>query len=125
MGFGPEGLAYAVSFGTVFELTGLLIFQNRAMDHKLFTADFWSAIIRIMISSAVAGVACYIMTRLIPLRAANNSFFSTFPKFCIITAVSGVVYLLMCVILRVEEVKPVFAYLKRILFRNGVDSKKK
>lgn len=125
MGFGPEGLAYAVSFGTVFELTGLLIFQNRAMDHKLFTADFWSAIIRIMISSAVAGVACYIMTRLIPLRAANNSFFSTFPKFCIITAVSGVVYLLMCVILRVEEVKPVFAYLKRVLFRNGVDSKKK
>lgn len=125
LGFGPEGLAYAVSFGTVFELTGLLIFQNRAMDHKLFNADFWSAIIRIAISAAVGGVVCYIMTRLIPLRAANNSFFSTFPKFCIITAVSGVAYLLMCVILRVEEVKPVFAYLKRVLFRNPLTAKKK
>ena len=125
MGFGPEGLAYAVSFGTVFELSGLLIFQNRAMDHKLFTADFWSAIIRIAISSAVTGVVCYVMTRLIPLRAANNSFFSTFPKFCIISAVSSLVYLLMCVILRVEEVKPVFAYLKRVMFRNGIASKKK
>lgn len=125
LGFGPEGLAYAVSFGTVFELTGLLIFQNRAMDHKLFNADFWSAIIRIAISAAVGGVVCYIMTRLIPLRAANNSFFSTFPKFCIITAVSGVAYLLMCVILRVEEVKPVFAYLKRVLFRNPLTVKKK
>lgn len=125
LGFGPEGLAYAVSFGTVFELTGLLIFQNRAMDHKLFNADFWSAIIRIAISAAVGGVVCYIMTRLIPLRAANNSFFSTFPKFCIITAVSGVAYLLMCVILRVEEVKPVFAYLKRVLFRNPLAAKKK
>lgn len=125
LGFGPEGLAYAVSFGTVFELTGLLIFQNRAMDHKLFNADFWSAIIRIAISAAVGGVVCYIMTRLIPLRAANNSFFSTFPKFCIITAVGGAAYLLMCVILRVEEVKPVFAYLKRILFRNIISPKKK
>lgn len=125
MGFGPEGLAYAVSFGTVFELSGLLIFQNRAMDHKLFTADFWSAIIRIAISSAVTGAVCYVMTRLIPLRAANNSFFSTFPKFCIISAVSSLVYLLMCVILRVEEVKPVFAYLKRVMFRNGIAPKKK
>ncbi len=125
LGFGPEGLAYAVSFGTVFELTGLLIFQNRAMDHKLFNADFWSAIIRIAISAAVGGVVCYIMTRLIPLRAANNSFFSTFPKFCVITAVGGAAYLLMCVILRVEEVKPVFAYLKRILFRNIISPKKK
>lgn len=125
MGFGPEGLAYAVSFGTVFELSGLLIFQNRAMDHKLFTADFWSEIIRIAISSAVTGAVCYVMTRLIPLRAANNSFFSTFPKFCIISAVSSLAYLLMCVILRVEEVKPVFAYLKRVMFRNGIAPKKK
>ena len=125
LGFGPEGLAYAVSFGTVFELTCLLIFQNRAMDHKLFTPDFWSAIIRIAISASVGGVVCYIMTRLIPLRAANNSFFSTFPKFCIITAVGGVAYLLMCVVLRVEEVRPVFAYLKRVLFRNIISPKKK
>jgi hypothetical protein len=66
----------------------------------------------------VAGVVCYIMTRLMPLRLANNSFFSTFPKFCIISAISGVAYLIMCVILRVEEVKPVFAYLKRVLFKN-------
>lgn len=120
LGFGPEGLAYAVSFGTVLELSLLLVFQNRAMDHKLFNAEFWSAIIRIAIASAVAGVVCYIMTRLMPLRIANNSFFSTFPKFCIITAISGVAYLIVCVILRVEEVKPVFAYLKRILFRNSI-----
>lgn len=125
LGFGPEGLAYAVSFGTVFELSFLLIFQNRAMDHKLFTADFWSAILRIAISSAVGGVVCYVMTRLIPLRADNNSFFSSFPKFCIISAISGLAYLLMCVILRVEEVKPVFAYLKRVLFRNIINPKKK
>lgn len=125
LGFGPEGLAYAVSFGTVFELSFLLIFQNRAMDHKLFTADFWSAILRIAISSAVGGVVCYAMTRLIPLRADNNSFFSSFPKFCIISAISGLAYLLMCVILRVEEVKPVFAYLKRVLFRNIINPKKK
>lgn len=120
LGFGPEGLAYAVSFGTVLELSLLLIFQNRAMDHKLFNAEFWSAVIRIAISSAVAGIVCYAMTRVMPLRIANNSFFSTFPKFCIITAVAGIAYLIMCVVLRVEEVKPVFAYLKRVLFKNSI-----
>lgn len=120
LGFGPEGLAYAISFGTLFEATTLLVFQNRAMDHKLFNKEFWSAIIRIVISALFAGIACYIMTRILPLRSSNNSFFSTFPKFCVITAVSFVVYLVVCWILRVEEAKSVMAAVKRIVFNNNL-----
>lgn len=120
LGFGPEGLAYAISFGTLFEATTLLVFQNRAMDHKLFNKEFWSAIIRIVVSALFAGIACYIMTRILPLRSSNNSFFSTFPKFCVITAVSFVVYLVVCWILRVEEAKSVMAAVKRIVFNNNL-----
>lgn len=120
LGFGPEGLAYAISFGTLFEATTLLVFQNRAMDHKLFNKEFWSAIIRIVVSALFAGIACYIMTRILPLRSSNNSFFSTFPKFCVITAVSFVIYLVVCWILRVEEAKSVMAAVKRIVFNNNL-----
>ena len=120
LGFGPEGLAYAISFGTLFESTTLLVFQNRAMDHKLFNKEFWSAIIRIVISALFAGIACYVMTRILPLRSSNNSFFSTFPKFCAITAVSFVAYLVVCWILRVEEAKSVMAAVKRIVFNNNL-----
>jgi peptidoglycan biosynthesis protein MviN/MurJ (putative lipid II flippase) len=120
LGFGPEGLAYAISFGTLFEASTLLIFQNRAMDHQLFNKDFWHSVTRIIISAFVAGIACYIMTRVMPLRSSNNSFFSTFPKFCMITAVSFVVYLITCWALRVEEAKAVVAYVKKILFNNNL-----
>ena len=120
LGFGPEGLAYAISFGTLFEASTLLVFQNRAMDHKLFNKDFWGSIIRIVVSALFAGVACYAMTRVMPLRSSNNSFFSTFPKFCAITAVSFAVYLASCWILRVEEAKAVVAYVKKILFNNNL-----
>ena len=119
-GFGAEGLAYAISFGTLFESTTLLIFQNRAMDHKLFNKAFWKAISRIVASAFIAGVACYVMTRVLPLRSSNNSFFSTFPKFCAITAISFIVYLISCWIMRVEEAKSVMAYVKKILFRNNI-----
>ena len=120
LGFGPEGLAYAISFGTFFESTVLLIFQNRAMDHKLFNKDFWKSVSRIVISAFIGGIACYVMTRVLPLRSSNNSFFSTFPKFCAITAVSFVVYLVTCWILRVEEAKSVVNYVKKALFRNNI-----
>jgi putative peptidoglycan lipid II flippase len=120
LGFGPEGLAYAISFGTLFESTVLLIFQNRAMDHKLFNKDFGKSVSRIVVSALIAGVACYAMTRVLPLRSSNNSFFSTFPKFCAITAISFIVYLISCWIMRVEEAKSVMAYVKKILFRNNI-----
>ncbi len=120
LGFGPEGLAYAISFGTLFEASTLLIFQNRAMDHKLFNKTFWSSVSRIFISSIFAGISCYIMTRVMPLRSSNNSFFSTFPKFCAITAVSFTVYLISCWIFRVEEASRVLGYVKNILFRNNI-----
>jgi len=119
-GFGPEGLAYAISFGTFFEACTLLVFQNRAMNHELFNREFWKSIFRIVASALFAGVVCYIMTRLLPLRSSNNSFFSTFPKFCAITLVSFVAYVLCCWVLRVEEAKSVMAYAKRILFRNNI-----
>lgn len=118
LGFGPEGLAHAVSISALFEVAVLLWFENRDMDRKLLTKDFWYAMLKMTFASVVTGLVSYAMTKLLPLRSTDNSFLETFPKFCIITLVSALVYVFTCLVLRVEEVKPVIAKIKQVLFKN-------
>ena len=118
LGFGPEGLAHAVSISALFEVAVLLWFENRDMDRKLLTKDFWYAMLKMTFASVVTGLVSYAMTKLLPLRSTDNSFLETFPKFCIIALVSALVYVFTCLVLRVEEVKPVIAKIKQVLFKN-------
>ncbi len=118
LGFGPEGLAHAVSISALFEVAVLLWFENRDMNRKLLTKDFWYAMLKMTFASVVTGLVSYAMTKLLPLRSTDNSFLETFPKFCIITLVSALVYVFTCLVLRVEEVRPVIAKIKQVLFKN-------
>ncbi len=118
LGFGPEGLAHAVSISALFEVAVLLWFENRDMNRKLLTKDFWYAMLKMTFASVVTGLVSYAMTKLLPLRSTDNSFLETFPKFCIITLVSALVYVFTCLVLRIEEVKPVIAKIKQVLFKN-------
>ena len=117
-GFGPEGLAHAVSISALFEVVVLLWFENRDMERKLLTKDFWRAMLKMTVASIITGFVAYAMTKILPLRATDNSFLDTFPKFCVITLVSAIVYVVVCLILRIEEVRPVINKIKQILFRN-------
>ena len=71
-----------------------------------------------IIATIVTSVAAYVMTKFFPLLATDNSFFVTFPKFCLISLVSGAVYLAASYLLDLEEVAPIFGYINKILFRN-------
>ncbi len=117
-GFGPEGLAYALSISSLVEVSLLLFIQNREMKGKIFDKAMIGSLIRILLAAMFAGIVSYIMTKLMPLLASDNSFLSTFPKFCVICIVSLVAYLGACVLLRVEEVKPVINKIRTILFKN-------
>ena len=117
-GFGPEGLAYALSISALVEVSLLLIILNKQMKGKIFDKTMISSLTRILIASAIAGMASYIMTKIMPLRAADNSFLSTFPKFCVICAVSLLVYIDACVALKIEEVRPVINKVRQVLFKN-------
>ena len=117
-GFGPEGLAYALSISALVEVSLLLIILNKQMKGKIFDKTMISSLIRILIASAIAGIASYAMTKIMPLRAADNSFLSTFPKFCVICAVSLLVYIGACVALKIEEVRPVINKVRQVLFKN-------
>lgn len=117
-GFGPEGLAYALSISALVEVSLLLIILNKQMKGKIFDKTMISSLTRILIASAIAGIASYAMTKIMPLRAADNSFLSTFPKFCVICAVSLLVYIGTCVALKIEEVRPVINKVRQVLFKN-------
>jgi putative peptidoglycan lipid II flippase len=116
--FGPEGLAYAASVSAIFEVGVLAICQNRDMERKLFDVDFWIVVGKIILASTLTGLIAYLMTKLLPLRAVDNSFLATFPKFLAITAVTGIFYLVICSALRIEEVKPVIQKINDTLFKN-------
>ena len=117
-GFGPEGLAYALSISALVEVSLLLIILNKQMKGKIFDKTMISSLTRILVASAIAGMASYAMTKIMPLRAADNSFLSTFPKFCVICAVSLLVYIGACVALKIEEVRPVINKVRQVLFKN-------
>ncbi len=109
------GLAYAESIGALVEIVLLVVVLSKKFG-KFLRPDFWRTTARIVIASAVAGVAAFAMTKLLPLRATNQSFFSTFPKFGVIAAVSLLIYLAVCRLLRVAEIEPLVAKAKAFLF---------
>ena len=123
-GFGPEGLAYATSISAVFEVGMLLIIQNKK-GNKLVDREFWKTFLKITIASVVAGIISWVMTKVLPLRNTDNSFLATFPKFCVITLVSLLTYIIACSLMRVEEIQPFTARIKKILFRNINEEPKK
>ena len=88
------------------------------MERKLFDVDFWVVVGKIILASTLTGLIAYLMTKLLPLRAVDNSFLATFPKFLAITAVTGIFYLVICSALRIEEVKPVIQKINDALFKN-------
>ncbi len=115
--YGPEGLAYATSISAVFEVGVLLLIQNR--ERHLLDRAFWKTAFKMTIAAMLAGVVSYILTKLLPLRATDNSFFSTFPKFCIISVVSLAFYLVVCVLFKIKEVQPIINRIVKILFKNA------
>ncbi len=115
-GFGPEGLAYACSISAVFEVGVLLIIQNR--EGKLLDREFWVTAIKMTIASVIAGAVSYVLTKLLPLRATDNSFLATFPKFFVIAGTSLILYIVLCAGLKIKEVRPFVDKFNKIVFRN-------
>jgi len=115
-GFGPEGLAYACSISAVFEVGVLLIIQNK--EGVLLDRAFWITAFKMTIAAGIAGAVSYVLTKLLPLRATDNSFLATFPKFVVIAGSSLILYIIICAAFRVKEVKPFIDRFNKIVFRN-------
>ena len=118
LGMGPEGLGWAQSIGALLEVGILLVLLQRRSKNKLLDKDFWRNFTKITFATAITGCVAYSMTKFFPLMAADNSFFDTFPKFCLITLVSLITYIIAGWFLGLEQVRPLLEKLKRVLFKN-------
>ena len=118
--FGPDGLGWAQSIGAVLEIVILLFILQVRSHHRLLNASFWNGFLRMIVSTSIAGCVAYAMTKFFPLLATDDSFFVTFPKFCLISFTSFVAYIVAGYFLDLREVKPIIARVKKALFRNNL-----
>lgn len=118
LGCGPEGLGWAQSIGAVIEVLILLVILQKRSQHKLLNKDFWRSFIKISIATAITGCVAYSMTKFFPLMATDDSFFSIFPKFCLITLASLTTYIIAGWFLGLEQIQPILNKIKKILFKN-------
>lgn len=119
IGFGVEGLGWAQSIGAILEIIILIFILQRRSKHQLLNTDFLKGFLKMFFATLITSCVAYSMTKFLPLMTTDNSFLQTFPKFCVISAVSLVAYCISSYFLGLEEVKPIFEKIKRILFRNA------
>ena len=112
---GAYGLAWAQSTVAVLEVVVLLAVMNRQMP-KLFDMTFVRAIFKMILAGIATGVVCYIAVLIMPFRYHDDSFFSAFPKFVIISLVSFGAYAATSKWLKLPEIDPILARLKKVLF---------
>ena len=118
IGLGPEGLGLAQSIGAILEITILLFILQRISKRELLNKSFWRAITKMSFASIITACVAYSMTKFFPLLKADDSIFSTLPKFMLITITSFATYAIASFFLGLSEVMPIFNKLKKIIFKN-------
>lgn len=112
---GAQGLAAAQSIVAVVEVLILFSVMARRIP-GLFSRHFWSSVVLMASATGIMSLATYFMVASFPLDAGDNSFFASFPKFCLIVAVSAVVYVLLSRLMSLQEATPVVNRIRKLLF---------
>lgn len=119
LGLGVDGLGAAQSIGAVIEVTILLGLLQKRSRGELLNKAFWRAAGRMLFAGLITGCVAFSMTKFVPLMVTDTSLVITIPKFLLIASVSLIAYLVASYFLDLKEAKPVFKYIKKILFRNA------
>lgn len=115
LGSGVYGLAWAASITAVVEVVILFIMMSRRIK-GLFDTTFVHAIAKMASASGFMAVITYLSVLYMPFSASDMSITSSFPKFALVTFISGVFYIILCKMLKLKEVDPILDRLKKILF---------
>ena len=118
LGWGVDGLGLAQSIGAIVEIVILLGILQRRSRGEILDKAFWRAFSRMIFATIIAGCVAFSMTKFIPLMATDTSLVITIPKFLVISEISVGAYLIASYFLNLKEAKPIFKYIKKILFRN-------
>ncbi|MEK7594343.1 MAG: murein biosynthesis integral membrane protein MurJ [Patescibacteria group bacterium] len=114
--YGVAGLALAqsiVAMVEVFILSAIMLKR----DHRLFDAQFWGGVWRIFAVTGFSVTACFIMISLYPLGFNDRGILTLGSKVVFITSVTFAVHIGVSALFGLEEVKPIFARLRKIIFK--------
>ncbi|MDQ5932347.1 MAG: putative peptidoglycan lipid flippase [Patescibacteria group bacterium] len=111
---GAYGLAWAQSIMAAVEV--FILFAVMAVRFPgLLDKGFWNAVWRMASATGFMAIVSYLLVLLMPLQSGDDSsFYFTFPKFIVITAVSFAVYVAFSRLLKLEEANPVIRTLQRL-----------
>jgi len=115
LGMGVYGLAWATAIVAGIEVVVLFI----VMSHKingLFDIFFLRALARMASATGFTALITYICVTVFPLSSDDQSFFSSFPKFSLIVAISLGSYLALSYVMKLNEAMPIISRVKKILF---------
>lgn len=112
---GAVGVALAASLAAMLEVAILFVIMARRIK-GLFDAVFIHAVARMISATGFTSLITYSMVAMMPLSGGEQSFFTTFPTFMLIAAVSMATYLVFCRVMKLEEPVPVIGMINKMLF---------
>jgi putative peptidoglycan lipid II flippase len=115
-GYGVAGLALAQSIVALFEVSILSSIMLKR-DHKLFDAQFWGGVWRIISVTGFSVLAAFIMVSLYPLGLNDRGILTLGSKLVFIAAVTFTVHITVSALFDLEEVRPLFDKLRKIVLK--------
>lgn len=115
LGLGVYGLAWATAIVSGIEVVILFYIMSKRIK-GIFDLQFLRAISKMTLAAGIMTFVTYTSVLLLPFNAADQSFFTGFPKFLVITVVSGATYFIVSYIFKLYEVQPILSRLRKILF---------
>lgn len=114
--YGLQGLALAQSIVAAVEVFILVVIML-IRDHKLFDADFWGGVVRIISVTGFSLVAGKIAVGYLPLGVEDRGFTTLGLKLLLITGITLTTHVIVSGIFGLEEIRPFFNWLKRVVLR--------
>jgi putative peptidoglycan lipid II flippase len=114
--YGVDGLALATSIVSaveVFLLSSIMLIR----DHRLFNAEFWSGIWRILAVTGFSVLAAFGMISLYPLGINDRGIITLGSKLFFISLVTFSVHVGLSAIFDLEEVRPIIHRIRTIILK--------
>lgn len=112
--FDAYGLAWSQSITALVEVI-ILSIAMRFKVKGILDEQFMICFCKMVISAAVTSVICYGLVLKMPLRETDKSFFVTFPKFCLISMTSVLVYFGLSRAFKLDEAQVISQKIKRLI----------
>lgn len=115
LNMGAYGLAWATAIMSAAEVAVLFVIMSRTIE-GLFDTEFRSGVTRMLSATGFMAAITYWGFSSFPLKAVDQSFFASFPRFTFVVFCSLLSYLIFSYFLKLKEVSPILERLKKIIF---------